>query len=81
MEDGRLNADERGHSVGGESADDECRLLNTPELQKDYAQLVKSRALCWKPKLESIEENEKMIGHNRFLKIMRTGQKINNSCS
>jgi len=71
MEDGRLNADERQRSVGGDSPDDECRLLNTPELQKDYAQLVKCRAQCWRPKLESIKENENRIGRNRFMKIKR----------
>lgn len=80
MEDVKLNADERERSVGVDSAENECRLLNTPELQKEYAQLVKSGAQCWKPKLESIRENEKMNGHMRFLKFKRLGQK-NNSCS
>lgn len=80
MEDVRLSADDRGRSVDGDSADDECRLLNTPELQKDYARLVKCRAQCWRPKLESIKENENRIGWNRFMKIKRSGQK-NNSCS
>lgn len=80
MEDVRLNVDERGLSVDGDSADDECRLLNTPELQKDYARLVKCRAKCWRPKLESIKENDNRVGCNRFMKIKRSGQK-NNSCS
>jgi hypothetical protein len=72
MEEGRLNADERGHSVGGDSADDEPgRLCNTPELQKEYAQLVKCRGQCWRPKLETIKEKEKKINVCKLIfKIM-----------
>lgn len=72
MEDGRLNADQLGHSVAGDSADEELgRLCNTPELQKDYALLVRSRAQCWRPKLETIQEKEEMVGHKIFIKIRR----------
>jgi hypothetical protein len=68
MEDARLNADECGQSVGGDSTDDEPgRLCNTPELQKDYAQLVKCRGQCWRPKLETIKENEKKINMYKLI--------------
>lgn len=80
MEDRRLNVNEIGHSVGGESADDRRRLCNTPELQKDYSQLVKSRSQCWRPKLESIRENEKKVGRQIIKKIKRSRQ-INRSSS
>jgi len=79
MDGARLDADERRSSVGRDSAEDESRLLNTPELRKAYAQLVKCRAQCWRPKLESIRENDKMIGHKRFMKIKRSEQKNNSS--
>ena len=68
MEEGRLNADERDRSVGGDSIEDErVRLLNTPELEKEYAQLVKCRRHCWKPKLETIKENEKKIDVKKLI--------------
>jgi hypothetical protein len=80
MEDGRLNVDERGRSVNGDnSTDDEPgRLCNTPELQKDYARLVQCKAQCWRPKLETIKEKEK-IGNKIFIKIRRSGQNSSGS--
>jgi len=70
MEDGRVNVDEGKVPVPSDFADDE--LCNTPELQKDYKQLVKSRGQCWKPKLESIREKEERVGHRIFMKIKRS---------
>lgn len=72
MEDRRVNLNEIGQSVGRNSADDRRRICNTPELQKDYAQLVKSRSQCWRPKLESIRENEKKGGRKIIKKIRRS---------
>lgn len=72
MEDRRVNLNEIGQSVGRNSADYCCRLCNTPQLQKDYAQLVKSRSQCWRPKLESIRENEKKGGRKIIKRIRRS---------
>lgn len=75
MENRRLSVGEIGHSVStADSADSRRGLCNTPELQKDYAQLVKSRSQCWRPKLESIGENEKKVGHKIIKKIKRSGR-------
>ena len=72
MEEGRLNADERDRSQGRDSTDEEAgRVCNTPELEKECAQLVKCRRHCWKPKLETIKEKEKKIDVKRLIfKIM-----------
>jgi len=59
MEDRRLNIDERERALSRDSADDERGLCNTPELKKQYEQLVTSRGQCWRPKLETIREKEK----------------------
>lgn len=76
MEDGSLNSDQRGHPVIRNSADNEkYGLCNSPELQRDYAQLVTSRGQSWKPKLETISEKERSGGYKRFMKIKRWGQK------
>jgi len=72
MEDGRVHMDKRGVPVPRDSADDEPRLCNTPELQKAYKQLVKSRVHCWRPKLESIREKEEKVGHKISMKIKRS---------
>jgi len=73
MEDGRVNVDERGSTVPTASADDDdTRLCNTPELQKAYKQLVKSKGHCWEPKLESIREKKENIGYQIFMKIKRS---------
>eukprot|EP01018_Ginkgo_biloba_P037648 Gb_26414 [translate_table: standard] len=45
-------------------------LCNTPDLQKDYGQLVKSRSQHWRPKLETIREIDRN-GCKRF-RITRT---------
>jgi hypothetical protein len=67
MNAGRLNSDEGGLAV---VRDDELRgLCNTPQLQKDYAQLVTAIEQSWKPNLESIREKERPGGYMRFMKI------------
>jgi hypothetical protein len=72
MEDRRLNIDERGHTLGMDSVDGKPGLCNTPELQKDYEQLVTTRGKCWKPKLETIKEKEKKGNFHRLIfKIKR----------
>jgi hypothetical protein len=72
IENRKLNVDEGGRTVGRDSIDDKRRLCNTPELQKDYEQLVKSRGHCWKPTLESIREKEKNVGSKILMKIKRS---------
>lgn len=71
-QDGRLNADERHPVVVRDSTDERHGLCTTPELQKDYAQLVTFSGQSWKPKLETISEKEKVGGYKRFMKINRT---------
>jgi hypothetical protein len=56
MEDGRINIDERGHAVERDSTANENRLCNTPDLQKDYEKLVKPKDRSWRPKLDTIKE-------------------------
>ncbi|XP_057844597.2 uncharacterized protein LOC131054150 [Cryptomeria japonica] len=64
IEDGRFSNKEREIS-----AESDQGLCNTPQLQKDYAQLVTSRNQVWKPKLDTIQEKEKLV--SRF-KINRS---------
>lgn len=56
MEDGRINIDERGHAVERDSTANENRLCNTPDLQKHYEKLVKPKDRSWRPKLDTIKE-------------------------
>eukprot|EP01018_Ginkgo_biloba_P037651 Gb_11824 [translate_table: standard] len=56
LEDGSLPQSETSHN--------RFSLCNTPELQKDYGQLVKCRSQHWRPKLDTIREIEK--GNKRF---------------
>ena len=57
----------------------ESWLCNTPELQKNYKELMKSRDHYWKPKLESIREKEEKVGHKIFRKINKLWFPMNNS--
>ena len=63
------NSNERGNAVVGDFADDGQRgLCNTPELQKDYVQLVRARGQSWKPELETVRENGRNGVYMRFIK-------------
>lgn len=72
IENSRLNVDEGGpRPKGRDYVDGKRGLCHTPELQKDYEELVKSRGHCWKPTLESIREKENNVGHKIFARIKR----------
>ena len=69
MDNGRINSNEHGNVVVGDFADDGQRgLCNTPELQKDYVQLVRARGQSWKPELETVRENGRNGVYMRFIK-------------
>lgn len=55
MEEGKIKDEEGG--AESSSGKPKSRVCTTPQLQKDYTQLVGSRQ--WKPKLETIKEKEK----------------------
>ena len=55
MEEGKVKESEEDES--SRNCTPTSRVCTTPQLEKDYTQLVGSRQ--WKPKLESIRENEK----------------------
>jgi hypothetical protein len=55
MEEGKVK--ESGEDESSGNCKPKSRVCTTPQLEKDYTQLVGSRQ--WKPKLETIKENEK----------------------
>ncbi|KAE8709958.1 Gag protease polyprotein [Hibiscus syriacus] len=57
VEEGRLK-EETEEENGGSNSNNNNRLCSTPQLQKQYTQLVGSTR-HWKPKLETIKETEK----------------------
>ncbi|GKV47175.1 hypothetical protein SLEP1_g54093 [Rubroshorea leprosula] len=58
IEEGRMKAEDDNKEAEEQCSAFRNRVCNTPQLQKDYTQLVVSRC-HWKPKLETIKETEK----------------------
>ncbi|CAF1883675.1 unnamed protein product [Brassica napus] len=56
----------------GESSE----LCNSPELKKQYDQLVGTREHIWSPKLQTISEHETRVSPLRFLGIIRRQQEV-----
>ncbi|KAG9447343.1 hypothetical protein H6P81_013471 [Aristolochia fimbriata] len=63
MEEGRLQGEEEGTKKSESSGSEgtaKGKVCTTPQLQKDYTQLVGCRrSLQWKPKLETIKEKDR----------------------
>ncbi|GLJ50369.1 hypothetical protein SUGI_1073280 [Cryptomeria japonica] len=63
LENGKMGSQSDGGDGDGDGDgddDDSCSgLCSTPELQKDYQQLVRGRAHAWRPRLETIVEEHK----------------------
>ena len=57
MEEGKIKDETAAAETSSSSGKPKSRVCTTPQLQKDYTQLVGSRQ--WKPKLETIKEKEK----------------------
>ncbi|KAG2244804.1 hypothetical protein Bca4012_024326 [Brassica carinata] len=57
----------------GESSE----ICNSPELKKQYDQLVGTREHIWSPKLQTISEHENRVSPLRFLGIIRRQQEVN----
>lgn len=57
MEEGKIKEDDDASAAESSSGKPKGRVCTTPQLQKDYTQLVGARQ--WKPKLETIKETEK----------------------
>ncbi|CAH8319741.1 unnamed protein product [Eruca vesicaria subsp. sativa] len=52
-------------------------ICNSPELKKQYDQLVGTREHIWSPKLQTISEHEIRVSPLRFLGITRRRQEVN----
>ncbi|KAF8048203.1 hypothetical protein N665_2610s0001 [Sinapis alba] len=60
-----------------ESCGESSEICNSPELKKQYDQLVGTREHMWSPKLQTISEHEIRVSPLRFLGIIRRQQKVN----
>eukprot|EP01018_Ginkgo_biloba_P017868 Gb_10892 [translate_table: standard] len=79
IEDGRFNDTKFGFKTTSNNSqiNDKYGLIcNTPELQKDYVQLVTPRNQPWRPKLDTITERETVAGSSKRFKINRRQKSI-----
>ncbi|KAG5408372.1 hypothetical protein IGI04_004691 [Brassica rapa subsp. trilocularis] len=56
--------------------DESSEICNSPELKKQYDQLVGTREHIWSPKLQTISEHETRVSPLRFLGIIRRQQEV-----